>query len=47
MIEAMDDAVGLVLTALERNDLMDHTIIVFTSDNGGVSAGDGKASLGG
>jgi arylsulfatase A-like enzyme len=44
MIEAMDDAVGLALTALERNGLMDHTIIVFTSDNGGVSAGDGKAT---
>jgi arylsulfatase A-like enzyme len=44
MIEAMDDAVGLALSALERNGLMDHTIIVFTSDNGGVSAGDGKAT---
>ena len=44
MIEAMDDAVGLVLDALERNDLRSRTIVVFTSDNGGVSAGDGKAT---
>ncbi len=44
MIEAMDDAVGLVLESLERNNLRSKTIIVFTSDNGGVSAGDGKAT---
>jgi len=44
MIEAMDDAVGLALVALARNGLMDNTIIIFTSDNGGVSAGDGKAT---
>jgi len=44
MVEAMDDAVGLVLEALERNGLSDRTIVVFTSDNGGVSAGDGKAT---
>lgn len=44
MIEAMDSAVGLALAALDRNGLMNNTIIVFTSDNGGVSAGDGKAT---
>ena len=44
MIEAMDDAVGLVLESLDRNNLRSKTIIVFTSDNGGVSAGDGKAT---
>lgn len=44
MIEAMDDAVGIALAALDRNGLTDNTIIVFTSDNGGVSAGDGKAT---
>ena len=44
MIESMDDAVGLVLDALKRNGVEDNTIIVFTSDNGGVSAGDGKAT---
>ena len=44
MVAAMDDAVGLVLTALKQHDLLENTIIVFTSDNGGVSAGDGKAT---
>ncbi|MEM7010618.1 MAG: sulfatase [Verrucomicrobiota bacterium] len=44
MIEQMDDGVGLALAALDRNGLTDNTIIVFTSDNGGVSAGDGKAT---
>lgn len=40
MIESMDDAVGIVLDALERLDLAGNTIVVFTSDNGGVSSGD-------
>ena len=44
MIEAMDDAVGIALAALDRHGLTENTIIVFTSDNGGVSAGDGKAT---
>ena len=40
MIEAMDDAVGIVLDALDRTGLSEDTIVCFTSDNGGVSAGD-------
>jgi len=40
MIEAMDDAVGIVLDALDRLDLAENTIVCFTSDNGGVSSGD-------
>ncbi len=40
MIEAMDDAVGLVLDALDRLGLAEDTIVCFTSDNGGVSSGD-------
>ncbi len=40
MIETMDDAVGIVLEALEREGLADNTIVCFTSDNGGVSSGD-------
>ena len=44
MIESMDDAVGMVLETLDRLKLTDNTIVVFTSDNGGVSAGDGKAT---
>jgi arylsulfatase A-like enzyme len=44
MIEAMDDGVGLVLDALKRNRLDKNTIVCFTSDNGGVSAGDAKST---
>ncbi len=35
MIESMDDAIGTLLDTLERLKLMEDTIIVFTSDNGG------------
>lgn len=35
MIESMDDAVGTLLSAIDRLGLADNTIIVFTSDNGG------------
>jgi len=38
LIYGMDRNIGYVLKALERNDLMNNTIIWFLSDNGGVSA---------
>ena len=44
MVESMDSAVGLCLIRLDRLGLTKNTIVVFTSDNGGVSAGDGKAT---
>ncbi len=44
MVESMDTAVGIVLDTLDRLGLEQNTIVVFTSDNGGVSAGDGKAT---
>ncbi|WP_282136771.1 sulfatase [Seonamhaeicola maritimus] len=40
LIETMDDAVGVVLKGLKDLGLDQNTIVVFTSDNGGVSAGD-------
>jgi arylsulfatase A-like enzyme len=44
MMEAMDEGVGLVLEALDQHGLADNTIVIFTSDNGGVSSGDGFAT---
>lgn len=44
MIETMDAAVGMVLDALDRLGLADHTLVCFTSDNGGVSSGDSYSS---
>jgi arylsulfatase A-like enzyme len=40
LVETMDEAVGLVLDNLEKLGLEDNTIIIFTSDNGGVASGD-------
>jgi len=40
MIETMDVAVGRVVDAIEAHGIADRTIIVFTSDNGGVASGD-------
>lgn len=35
MVSSMDDAIGKLLDTLERLELIDNTILVFTSDNGG------------
>ncbi|PXX30418.1 sulfatase [Arenibacter sp. ARW7G5Y1] len=40
LVEQMDEAVGQVLSALDELGLEESTIVVFTSDNGGVAAGD-------
>jgi arylsulfatase A-like enzyme len=37
MVQSMDDAVGTVTKAIEEAGIADNTIIIFTSDNGGVS----------
>ncbi|WP_235989239.1 sulfatase [Psychroserpens algicola] len=44
LVETMDAAVGIVIKALEANGLSDNTIVVFTSDNGGVASGDHYAT---
>ena len=38
MIESCDDALGTVLDELERLGIADETLVVFASDNGGLSA---------
>lgn len=41
MVEAMDQAVGTVLAALDEHGLRENTIVIFTSDNGGLSTSEG------
>lgn len=41
MVEAMDQAVGRVLSQLEHLGLKENTLVVFTSDNGGLSTSEG------
>ena len=38
MVETMDAALGAVLEELDRRGIADETLVVFTSDNGGLSA---------
>ncbi len=42
MVHSMDEAVGTVLGALKQNGLGDDTVVVFTSDNGGLTQRYGK-----
>jgi len=44
LIQHMDDAVGQVLNTLEEMEVDDETIVIFTSDHGGVAAGDDYAT---
>jgi arylsulfatase A-like enzyme len=44
LVEQMDDAIGLVLTQLKALGLDKNTIVVFTSDHGGVASGDAFAT---
>lgn len=40
MVESMDTAVGIVMEKLRSTGLDEDTVVIFTSDNGGVSSGD-------
>ncbi len=42
MVEAMDQAVGKVLGQLEDAGVADNTLVVFTSDNGGLATSEGS-----
>jgi arylsulfatase A-like enzyme len=39
MLTAMDEAIGKVVAALEEKGMMDETLVIFASDNGGPSPG--------
>lgn len=42
MVENMDENIGRILSKIEELGLSDNTIIVFTSDNGGLSTAEGS-----
>ncbi|MDH5382202.1 MAG: sulfatase [Cyclobacteriaceae bacterium] len=44
LVDTMDEAVGKVLNVLKKMGLDKNTIVVFTSDNGGVASGDAFAT---
>ena len=44
MVETTDSAVGRVIQAIEESGKSESTIVIFTSDNGGVSSGDAYAT---
>lgn len=44
LVQQMDDAAGLVLSKLTELGLDENTIVIFTSDNGGVASGNGSSS---
>ncbi|AWI10471.1 sulfatase [Ereboglobus luteus] len=41
MVESMDAAVGRILDELARQGLLESTLVIFTSDNGGLSTSEG------
>lgn len=47
MIQHMDDGIGKIVDALERNGQADNTLLVFTSDNGGERFSDSWPLVGG
>ncbi|NND99882.1 MAG: sulfatase [Pirellulaceae bacterium] len=42
MVASLDQSVGRVLDKLRENNLDEHTIVIFTSDNGGLTQRNGK-----
>ena len=41
MLESVDRAVGRVVDALAKHNLTDRTLVIFTSDNGGLAVVEG------
>lgn len=46
MVKCIDDNVGKIIAHLEKNGLLDHTIVVFTSDHGDLRGEHGKQNKG-
>ena len=47
MIQQMDEGIGWVLDALRNNGMLDNTLVIFTSDNGGERFSDNWPLVGG
>lgn len=45
MVESVDDGVGYVMSVLQEQELADETLVIFTSDNGGMSKATAHAPL--
>lgn len=45
MATALDDLVGQVVNGLEENELYNNTVIIFSSDNGGLKGTNGNTPL--
>ncbi len=41
MLQSLDEGVGKLIQSLKKNDLYDNTILIFTSDNGGLTVAEG------
>ncbi len=39
MVSALDDAVGNITQSLHENDLLENSVIIFSTDNGGPAGG--------
>lgn len=44
MIDSMDQGIGRIVSEIERQKKLDHTLILFLQDNGGCAEGFGRAS---
>jgi arylsulfatase A-like enzyme len=42
MVDSLDSGVGRIMDTLRQHDLVEHTVVIFTSDNGGYSHSRGK-----
>ncbi len=42
MVYALDHNIGLLMTALRNSSVADNTLVIFTSDNGGLSTSEGS-----
>lgn len=47
MIENMDDNIGRIMEKLKQNGLEENTLVIFTSDNGGLSTAEGSPTVNG